>query len=200
MKIQYREFYGIIHKNEFTQLLYEFMDDNRDKILDNADGDIASIIYNAYSICGGIMSTPPTDGQIHSYIKYVREKYREEAKIILAIVWTILSIQQDVSQSLRPAVNTLRYSLDGEKNLRLMNRFLSSIKSSGRKYDIAFPKDILIIDDNAETADEAMAQARQARNSEKAKKESSFSQTLIFPNVEQFNNNPGTVINHITKK
>lgn len=59
---------------------------------------------------------------------------------------------------------------------------------------------MLIIDSEAVSAEESMAQAHQAVESIKEKTDFSIQQTLIFPRVEQFNNNPDKVINLIKNK
>lgn len=120
--------------------------------------------------------------------------------VILATVWAILSLQSNIVQSLRPAVCTLRNVVDSDKFFRLINRFVSSVKRSERHLEIQFPHDMLIIDSDSVSAEESMAQAHQAVESIKAKTDTSIQQTLIFPHVEQFNNNPDKVINQIKNK
>ena len=98
------------------------------------------------------------------------------------------------------AVCTLRNVVDGDNFFRLINRFVSSVKRSERHLEILFPNDMLIIDSDSVSAEESMAQAHQTVESIKAKTDTSIQQTLIFPHVEQFNNNPDKVINQIKNK
>lgn len=200
MSIPRREFSAFIYKNEFSQLLYEFLNSNQDKILCRDNENLLSIMYETYRISGGIMSVTASGCNINDYIVYVRAKHEGMANVILAIVWAILSLQDDAAQSLSLAISTLRDALIDDKTFRLMNRFVSSIKRLGRHLEIQFPDDILIIDGESVSAEEAMAQAHLTVKTPQPKMAASIQQTLIFPNVEQFNNNPGKVINQINKK
>lgn len=200
MRFPRREFHAFIHKNEFSQLLYEFLDCNQDQVFYRGDEDLLSIMYEAYRISGGIMSKIASGCNMDDYIEYVREEHNGMANIILGAVWIILSLLQDDDKSLCPAVNTLRNTLHADKSFRLMNRFVSSVKRLERYVEIQFPDDILVIDSESASAEEAMAQAHQAVKPAQVKSCPPVQQTLIFPNVEQFNNNPGKVINQIKKK
>ena len=57
-----------------------------------------------------------------------------------------------------------------------------------------------IVVSKAETADESMQQARQAVVINEGHGECAIHQTLVFPNVNQFNNNPAKVINYNKEK
>lgn len=200
MRFPRREFHAFIHKNEFSQLLYEFLDCNQDQVFHRGDEDLLTIMYEAYRISGGIMRKMASECNMDDYIKYVRAEHEGMANIILATVWAILSLRNSEVKSLHSVVSTLRDALQADKSFRLMNRFVSSIKSLGRHVEIQFPDDMLVVDGESASAEEAMGQAHQVAKSAQAKLDSPIQQTLIFPNVEQFNNNPGKVINQITKK
>lgn len=200
MPFSHREFNAFIHENEFCRLLYDFLEDNQDQVLHKDNDDLLTILYEAYRISGGITSMAASGCHINDYIKYVRAKYEGMTNVILSTVWAILSLQSNIAQSLRPAVCTLRNVVDGDIFFRLINRFVSSVKRSERHLEILFPNDMLIIDSDSVSAEESMAQAHQAMESIKAKTDTSIQQTLIFPHVEQFNNNPDKVINQIKNK
>lgn len=200
MPFSHREFNAFIHENEFCRLLYDFLEDNQDQVLHKDNDDLLTILYEAYRISGGIMSQATSGCHIDDYIKYVRAEYEGMTNVILATVWAILSLQSNIAQSLRPAVCTLRNVVDGDNFFRLINRFVSSVKRSERHLEILFPNDMLIIDSDSVSAEESTAQAHQAVESIKAKTDTSIQQTLIFPHVEQFNNNPDKVINQIKNK
>lgn len=200
MPFSHREFNAFIHENEFCRLLYDFLEDNQDQVLHKDNDDLLTILYEAYRISGGITSMAASGCHINDYIKYVRAKYEGMTNVILSTVWAILSLQSNIAQSLRPAVCTLHNVVDGDKFFRLINRFVSSVKRSERHLEILFPNDMLIIDSEAVSAEESMAQAHQAVESIKEKTDFSIQQTLIFPRVEQFNNNPDKVINLIKNK
>lgn len=200
MPFSHREFNAFIHENEFCRLLYDFLVDNQDQVLHKDNDDLLTILYEAYRISGGIMSQAASGSHIDDYIKYVRAEYEGMTNVILSTVWAILSLQSNIAQSLRPAVCTLRNVVDGDKFFRFINRFVSSIKRSERHLEILFPNDMLIIDSEAVSAEESMVQAHQAVESIKEKTDYSIQQTLIFPRVEQFNNNPDKVINLIKNK
>lgn len=200
MSFSHREFNAFIHENEFCRLLYDFLEDNQDQVLHKDNDDLLTILYEAYRISGGITSMAASGCHINDYIKYVRAEYEGMTNVILSTVWAILSLQSNIAQSLRPAVCTLRNVVDGDKLFRLINRFVSSVKRSERHLEILFPNDMLIIDSESVSAEESMAQSHQAVESIKAKTDTSIQQTLIFPRVEQFNNNPGKVINLIKNK
>ena len=200
MPFSHREFNAFIHGNEFCRLLYDFLEDNQDQVLHKDNDDLLTILYEAYRISGGITSMAASGCHINDYIKYVRAEYEGMTNVILSTVWAILSLQSNIAQSLRPAVCTLRNVVDGDKFFRLINRFVSSVKRSERHLEILFPNDMLIIDSESVSAEESMAQSHQAVESINAKTNTSIQQTLIFPRVEQFNNNPGKVINLIKNK
>lgn len=200
MPFSHREFNAFIHANEFCRLLYDFLEDNQDQALYKDNDDLLTILYEAYRISGGIMRQAASGCHIDDYIKYVRAEYEGMTNVILSTVWAILSLQSNIAQSLRPAVCTLRNVVYGDKFFRLINRFVSSVKRSERHLEIQFPHDMLIIDSDSVSAEESMAQAHQAVESIKAKTDTSIQQTLIFPHVEQFNNNPDKVINQIKNK
>ncbi len=200
MPFSHWEFNAFIHENEFCRLLYDFLEDNQDQVLHKDNDDLLTILYEAYRISGGIMNQAASGCHIDDYIKYVRAEYEGMTNVILATVWAILSLQSNIAQSLRPAVCTLRNVVYGDKFFRLINRFVSSVKRSERHLEILFPNDMLIIDSDSVSAEESMAQAHQAVESIKAKTDTSIQQTLIFPHVEQFNNNPDKVINQIKNK
>lgn len=200
MPFSHQEFNAFIHENEFCRLLYDFLEDNQDQVLHKDNDDLLTILYEAYRISGGIMSQAASGCHIDDYIKYVRAEYEGMTNVILSTVWAILSLQSNIAQSLRPAVCTLRNVVDGDNFFRLINRFVSSVKRSERHLEILFPNDMLIIDSDSVSAEESMAQAHQTVESIKAKTDTSIQQTLIFPHVEQFNNNPDKVINQIKNK
>lgn len=200
MPFSHREFNAFIHENEFCRLLYDFLEDNQDQVLHKDNDDLLTILYEAYRISGGITSMAASGCHINDYIKYVRAEYEGMTNVILSTVWAILSLQSNIAQFLRPAVCTLRNVVDGDKFFRLISRFVSSVKRSERHLEILFPNDMLIIDSESVSAEESMAQSHQAVESIKAKTDTSIQQTLIFPRVEQFNNNPGKVINLIKNK
>lgn len=200
MPFSHREFNAFIHENEFCRLLYDFLEDNQDQVLHKDNDDLLTILYEAYRISGGIMSQAASGRHIDDYIKYVRAEYEGMTNVILSTVWAILSLQSNIALSLRSAVCTLRNVVDGDNFFRLINRFVSSVKRSERHLEILFPNDMLIIDSDSVSAEESMAQAHQTVESIKAKTDTSIQQTLIFPHVEQFNNNPDKVINQIKNK
>lgn len=115
MPFSHREFNAFIHENEFCRLLYDFLEDNQDQVLHKDNDDLLTILYEAYRISGGITSMAASGCHINDYIKYVRAKYEGMTNVILSTVWTILSLQSNIAQSLRPAVCTLRNVVDGDK-------------------------------------------------------------------------------------
>ena len=191
---------SFINGNAFNRKLYDFLLENRDRILPTDGIDASTVMYEAYCIGNGVMTMELPETHIHDSIKHVETQYAGSATAILATLWAVLSAQVEWSPSLRPVVQILYEELKTDKTFHIWNRFVSATRQNAWLMKPQFPGDTLIVEGNAETAEESLDIARQVRPVSQEKAKSTINQTLIFPNVEQFNNNPAKVINVTQKK
>ncbi len=191
---------SFINGNPFNRKLYDFLLDHRDRVLPSGDCDIRFIMHEAYRIGAGVMSMSMPEQHIQAITKQVKAQHTETANVILSIVWAVLTTQMKQNEDLRPVVQMLYEELSGDKSFRYWNRFVSSIHQSGQQLRHLFPNDSLVVVSDATSATESLDAARQLRPAQRESQDGTVHQTLVFPNVEQFNNNPARVVNIIQKK
>lgn len=192
--------YSFIIGNPFNRKLYDFLLDNRDSLLPSNDCDVRSVMFDAYCIGTGVMSTPLPEQHIQAVIEHVKAEHATFSNVVLSIVWVVLTAQMKWKDNLRSVVQMLYEELKGDNTFRYWNRFASSIRQSGRQLKPMFPNASVIVVSDAATAEQSLEAARQLRPTLQATTEGAVHQTLVFPHVEQFNNNPAKVINLIQKK
>lgn len=191
---------SFINGNPFNRMLYDFLFNNRDILLPSEICDMRSIMYEAYRICAGILSMTMPEQHIRAVIEQVKAEHAVFTNVILSIVWAVLTAQMKKKEDLRLVVQMLYDELQRDKNFHYWNRFASAFRQFGQQLKPLFPNDCVIVVSDAESAKESLEAAQQLRIATQATTESTVHQTLVFPHVEQFNNNPAKVINLIHKK
>lgn len=200
MLITHQDFHTFLEENEINNFLYGYLDDNEDQFFGNYGEDVLAIMYEAYRIYGGILTTVSTENNINAYIEYVYKEYPSFDKVILAIIWTVLSLHSDANGLLRHTIYELRKELTGYKPFHLFNHFVSAARGFHGNHNVRIPQNPIIIVSEAVDGSVALIKATQNLPSPKSFTNSTIHQTLVFPHVEQFNNNPSKVINNIQKK
>lgn len=196
----HQDFHTFLKENEINKFLYGFLDDNEDQFFGNDDEDVFTVMYEAYRIYGGILTTVSTENNINAYIEYVNKEYPSFDKVILAIIWTVLSLHSDANGLLRHTIYELRKELTGYKPFHLFNHFVSAARGFHDNHNVRIPQNPIVIVSEAVDGNVALEKAEQALPSSRNISNSTIHQTLVFPHVEQFNNNPAKVINNIQKK
>lgn len=200
MLMTHQDFHSFLEENNINKFLYGYLDDNEDRFFGSYDEDVFAVMYEAYRIYGGILTTIGTENNIKAYIEYVYKEYPSLAKAILAIVWTILSLHSDANGLLRHSIYAFRKELVGYKSFHLFNHFVSAARGFHDNHNVRIPDNPIIIVSEAVDGNVALEKATQILPSPKSLPNGTVHQTLVFPHVEQFNNNPAKVINNIQKK
>lgn len=200
MSLIQQNFYGLVMKSKFNSLLYKFLDENQDIILGTDNADTLAIMYESYRIGVGLLSLEASESCVQTYIDYIYKEYADYPKTIIAIVWVLLSAHKESHQCLRSTIRSLSNELKDYKSFHLWKRFLSAINAMAVYSELKNPVYNPIVVSKAETAEESMQQAQQAAIMNEGHGECAIHQTLVFPNVNQFNNNPAKVINYNKKK
>lgn len=200
MSLNQQNFYGLVRKSKFNSLLYKFFTENQDIVLGTDNADTLAIMYESYRIGVGLLSLEASESCVQTYIDYIYKEYADYPKTIIAIVWVLLSAHKESHQCLRPTIRSLGNELKDCKSFHLWKRFLSAVNAMGVYSELKISVYNPIVVSKAETTDESMQQARQAVVMNEGHGECAIHQTLVFPNVNQFNNNPAKVINYNKEK
>lgn len=195
-----QNFYDLVMKNKFNSLLYKFFTENQDIILGTDNADTLAIMYESYRIGVGLLSLEASENCVQTYIDYIYKEYADYPKTIIAIVWVLLSAHKESHQCLRPIIRSLGNELKDYKSFHLWKRFLSAVNAIPVYSELKIPVYNPIVVSKAETADEFMQQVRQTVVMNEGHGECAIHQTFVFPNVNQFNNNPAKVINYNKEK
>lgn len=200
MLMPHQEFHTFLEENNINKFLYGYLDDNEDQFFGNYDEDAFAVMYEAYRIYGGILTTVGAENNINAYVEYVYKEYPSFDKVILAIVWTILSLHSEANGLLRHSIYALRKELAGYKPFHLFNHFVSAARGFHDNHNVRIPNNPIIIVSEAVDENVALEKAKQNLSSPRNIPNGTIHQTLVFPHVEQFNNNPAKVIYNIQKK
>ena len=200
MLMPHQDFHSFLEENEINKFLYGYLDDYEDQFFGNYDENVFTVMYEAYRIYGGILTTVVKENNISAYIKYVYKEYPTFDKVMLAIVWTILSLHTDANGLLRHTIYVLRKELSGYKPFHLFNHFVSAARGFHDNHNVRIPNNPIVIVSEVVDGNDALKKATQNMSNSKITPNGTVHQTLVFPHVEQFNNNPAKVINNIQKK
>lgn len=200
MLMTHQDFHSFLEENKINKFLYGYLDDNEDQFFGNYDENVFAVMYEAYRIYGGLLTTVAKENNISAYIEYVSKEYPSFDKVMLAIVWTILSLHTDANGLLRHTIYVLRKELTGYKPFHLFNHFVSAARGFHDNHNVRIPNNPIVIVSEVVDGNDALEKATQDLSNSKIIPNGTVHQTLVFPHVEQFNNNPAKVINNIQKK
>ena len=189
-----------IEANPFNSHLFHFLVENQDCFLQGKVDKTMEVITVAYQLCGGIVCSQAPTTQILAYIKYVDSIYQDSSSLILAIAWATLSVYKTKSHSYKSITSILYSKLSSLKCFSLWKHFVSAYLQGYGPVEIQLPEDSIIEISDATTGEEAMEHALQSAVASHSGTVRDIHQTLVFPHVEQFNNNPAKVINNNQKK
>lgn len=190
-----------IEENTFNWQLFYFLVKHQEYFWYGYVSQTMEFITEAYRICGGIIHSQSPVTQIHTYIEYVEKNNDQKlSSLILAIVWAALSVHKAKGHPFKAVTNILYTELSSYNCFPLWKHFVSAYLERNGQVKISFPKDPMVMISHAENTEEAMMQALQSVKAFRSVSSGDIHQTLVFPHVEQFNNNPAKVINYNRKK
>lgn len=184
-----------IKDNPFSKQLYIFLSENRDRLFGNFAIECKDALDAAYHLSGKFLADKSDMTLIRNHIALLCTVYPQLHTVILSIVWTMLSVLPKKDCLVDAIIDELHGEVKGSCHYHIWKTFLSAFLQKYGKVRIAFPKyaTTAIIETSDSQTAVATGGGLSVNIGEFDKR--TIHQTFVFPNVQQFNNNPQKVIN-----
>lgn len=182
--------------NTFLTSLTDYYIAHRDRF--HCDSEIHNLTQRVFSLCSAIINDDQAASHLNDYIQIAEttSQSTEESQLILCMVWATLTLRCGNSKQTKLFLNELYKQIRLCSPFRLWNNFASSMHQRYGYLSIRFDENNAVtIHPEVTTAQQAQDVALQAV----PQCQPTIHQTLLFPNVQQFNNNPHQVINNPNK-
>ena len=184
-----------IKDNPYSKQLYIFLSENRDQLFGNFAIECKDALDAAYHLSGKFLADKSDMALIRNHIALLCTVYPRLHTVILSIAWTMLSVLPKKDCLVDAIIGELHGEVKGGCHYHIWKTFLSAFLQKYGKVRIALPQyetTVIIATSDSQTA--VATGGGHTVNTEECGKRT-IHQTFVFPNVQQFNNNPQKVIN-----
>ena len=181
--------------NPYTKQLYIFLSENRDSLFTDFAIEHREVMDAAYHLCAKMLADREEAKIVRSHITLLRTVHPQHHTVILSIAWTLLSVLPKRDCLTETVIDELHAEVKGSCHFHSWQTFLSAFLQKYGKVSINLPHHEATAMMKTADSDKVTTESQRKADSINRVDAKTIHQTLVFPNVQQFNNNPQKVIN-----
>ena len=184
-----------IKDNPYSKQLYIFLSENRDSLFSDFTVEHREVMDVAYHLCAKMLADREYRTLIRNHITLLHTTHPQSYPVILSIAWTLLSVLPKRDCLMDAVIDELHDEVKRHHHFHSWQTFLSAFLQKYGKVSIDLPHYVETAVMDTSDSNDVISESRQKADSIDRLEAKSIHQTLIFPNVQQYNNNPHKVIN-----
>lgn len=181
--------------NPYSKQLYIFLSENRDSLFDDFAVEHREVMDAAYHLCAKMLADREDAKIVRSHITLLRTVHPQHYTVIISIAWTLLSVLPKRDCLMESVIDELYADIKGLRNFHSWQTFLSAFLQKYGKVCIDLPCYEPTVIMETSDSDKVTTESQTKADSIGSLETKTIHQTLVFPNVQQFNNNPQKVLN-----
>ena len=181
--------------NPYSKQLYIFLSENRDSLFTDFAIEHREVVDAAYHLCAKMLADREDAKIVRSHITLLRTVHPQHYTVIMSIAWTLLSVLPKRDCLTETVIDELHAAVKGSRHFHSWQTFLSAFLQKYGRVSINLPhyESTAIIETS--DSDKVTTESQKKADGTDRDDAKTIHQTLVFPNVQQFNNNPQRVIN-----
>lgn len=179
----------------YSKQLYIFLSENRDSLFTDFAVEHRKVMDAAFHLSAKILADREDAMLIRSHITLLRTLHPQHHTVIMSIAWTLLSVFPQRDFLIDSVIEELHAEVKGSCHFHSWQTFLSAFLQKYGKVSINLPHHEATAMMKTADSEKVTAESQRKADSIDCVDAKTIHQTLVFPNVQQFNNNPQKVIN-----